>query len=64
MVDKKIVKELVSSILEGNGKHGFGGRLSRIAAAREIHTLLKEIADDFFREDVTVTISKVNESPQ
>jgi hypothetical protein len=56
-VDKKIVKEIVSSVREGSGKGGLRKRLSGIKVVRDVRPLLDEIADDFSKEGVTITIS-------
>ncbi len=58
--DKAFVKEVISSVASGNQKgtrkrieHGIDG----LRAIREIQPLVKDVAEDFCREGVTVTIS-------
>ena len=52
-IDKKFVKEIISSVRDGSGKGSGRG----ITVVREIRPLLKRIVDDFSEEGVTVTIS-------
>jgi hypothetical protein len=58
--DKAFVKEVISSVASGNEKgarkrigHGIDG----LRAIREIQPLVKDVAEDFCREGVTVTLS-------
>jgi hypothetical protein len=58
--DKAFVKEIISSVASGNQK-GARGRIEHgidgLRAIREIQPLVKDVAEDFCRQGVTVTIS-------
>lgn len=57
MIDKQIVKDIISSVREGTGKHGLKGVVSGINALRGIRPLLEEIVEDLFKEEITLTFS-------
>jgi hypothetical protein len=56
-IDKKIVKEIISNIRDGNSKSGSKRGVGVITVFRDVRPLLKEIVDDLFEEGVTITIS-------
>lgn len=59
--DKMLIKDVLSSAREGTGKKGvtesIKRSLSSIKTAQDMRPMIKEIAEDFCREGVTITVS-------
>lgn len=59
--DKKLIKDVISSARQATSKKGVTESIKRsisgIKTAQEMRPLLKEIAEDFCKEGVTITVS-------